>query len=86
MGDEYFIKRNKIEEVHNFIENKINYLKNVGTIGGGTFALISIGQSAGEVLMYGGIGTFSYFLGDSLNKLNNKLKEKALKNLEKKAA
>jgi hypothetical protein len=84
MGDEYFIKRDKILERYNFIEKRINYFKNAGTIGGSAFAIISLGQPAGEVLMYGGIGTFSYFFGDSLNKLNNKLKENALKNLEKK--
>lgn len=78
------LEREKIEGIYNFIGKGINYIKTVGTIGGTTFALISLGQPTGEVLVYGGVGTFSYLFGESLNKINGKIREKAIKNLESK--
>ena len=80
------LERERIEGIYNFIGKGINYIKTAGTIGGTTFALISLGQPAGEVLVYGGAGTFSYLFGESLNKINEKIREKALKDLENRAA
>jgi len=85
MRDKY-LGRDGIEEKYNFRGDIINYFKNIGTIGGGVFVLLSLGKDVGEVLTGGGVTTFSYFVGDSLHKLNNKIKEKALKNLESRTA
>jgi hypothetical protein len=79
------LERERIEGIYNFIGKGINYFQTAGTIGGTTFALISLGQPVGEVLVYGGAGTFSYLFGESLNKINGKIREKAIKNLERKA-
>jgi len=79
--------RDGIIERYDFRGKIINGYKIIGTLGGGVFMILSLGpNNVGEILVYGGAGIFSYLSATGISKLNDKLKEKALKNLESRAA
>jgi len=81
-----YLTKEGIEEKYNFRKSLINPLKITGIIGGGVIALLGIGvENLGEVLIGGGVGGFSYVFGSSLNRINEKRKEKDIKNLENKS-
>lgn len=83
MKDKY-LGREGIEEKYDSRKKVINYFRDIATIGGGTFCLLSTIEpnNIKEVLMYGGIGVLSYLSGTGISRLNSKFKEKAIKNLE----
>lgn len=82
MKDKY-LGKDGITEKYDFRGKIINYFKTIGTVGGGVYVILSLGpNNLGEILVGGGVGTSSYFLGNYLNKVNEKKKQKALKNLE----
>lgn len=83
MKDKYLCQ-DGINEKYGSRSFLINSFKYAGTFGGGAFALLSVSKagSVEEVLISGGVGIGSYFLGDYLNKVNDNKKEKALKNVE----
>jgi hypothetical protein len=79
--------RDGIEEKYDFRGKVINLIKTVGTGYGFVYTVIGIGSE--DILTLGvaaGIGTFSFLSGNYIYNLNEKLKEKALKNLEKRIA
>jgi|WetSurMetagenome_2_1015567.scaffolds.fasta_scaffold1696006_2 hypothetical protein len=84
MRDKYLTK-DEIIDKYNSRGGVIDYFKTTGTVGGGLFVLLSLGQNVEGVFVGGGVGTLSYFFWDYVDKLNEKGKQKALKNLEKRA-
>ena len=85
MKDKYLERDGIIEkyESRNFYANFIKYS---GVVGGLSFIVIGIGSEDIKLMvMEGGAGSILYLLGDRLYRINEKRKEKALKNLENKA-
>lgn len=85
MGKRYF-SRDAIIEKYDTRESLINCTKNLFAIVGGVYAVMNTGQDIEKMLLGTGVCLVSYFGGDYIKKMNNKMKEKLLKNLEGKAA
>lgn len=86
MRDKY-LGKDGIEEKYNSRKDLIETFQFIGILGGSAMAITSVGSDVlGGAIAGGGIGTTSYFIGNYINKLNEKMKEKALKNIEQKVA
>jgi hypothetical protein len=86
MRDKYLGREGIIEKYdsRNFIINSVKY---GGAVGGLGFVVMGLGSDDIRMMVLeGGAGSFLYFVGDRLYKLNEKMKEKALKNLEQRSA
>lgn len=92
MRDKY-LGKDGIMEKYNFRGRYITWAQNIGMASGYIYSICNIfpGFSSGQNLngegvekVLGGflVGTLSYFLGNYMHKVNEKKKEKALKNLE----
>jgi hypothetical protein len=78
------LSKEGITEKYDCRGNIIDYLKITGTVGGGVYALLNIGKvnSLREVLIGGGFGIFSYFLGNYIYKRNENKKKESINNIE----
>jgi hypothetical protein len=78
------LSREEITERYNNRVSIINYFKYTGTIGGGTYSLVSLGsRDFREILAALFIAGLSYSAGNYLYKKTDNKKQKALKNIEK---
>jgi hypothetical protein len=81
-----YLTKEGIEEEYNSRKSLTNALKITGVIGGGVIALLGVGSdNLGEMLTGGGVTTFSYIFGSSFDRINEKRKDKYIKNIEDKS-
>jgi hypothetical protein len=86
MRDKY-LGKDGITEKYDFMGNIINCGKKGGIILGGLYSITRIVSEDVKGIFFGaGFAAISYFGGNYISKMNEKKKEKALKNLESKTA